>query len=150
MIKVISSMAEPVDSVEVPSPKIKGFLMPKSLALCADLLYETRQLRLDMDKQVAEMKSKETMLRQHLIDNLPVSDATGVAGKVARATIVTKEEPVAKNWDETFEYVRKKKAFFLLQKRLNTTAIKEVWANGKQIPGVGKIIVKSVSLNKVK
>lgn len=139
--EVIATIEQAPDGAWVP---------PQDLALCADLLYTTRETRLEMDKQVAELKAKETALREHLIENLPVSNATGIAGRVARATVVTKEEPVAEDWDATFEYIRKKKAFFLLQKRLSGTAVKEMWADGKQVPGVGHMIVKSISLNKVK
>lgn len=134
----------------MPKGEPKPFELPKTLALCADLLYTTRQARLALDKQVEELKSRETMLREHLIEQLPVSDASGVAGKVARATVVTKDEPMVENWDDFWEYVRKNKAFFLVQKRISGTAIKEMWANKKTVKGVGHMIVKTISLNKVK
>lgn len=126
------------------------FVLPKTLAGCADLLYTTRQARLEMDKQVEAMKARETELRQHLIDNLPVSEATGVAGKVARATIVTKDEPDVQDWDATWEYIRKTKSYDLIQKRISPAAVKERWENNKVVPGIGHRTVKSVSLNKVK
>ena len=134
----------------MPRGEAAEFVLPKTLAGCADLLYTTRRARLEMDKQVEAMKARETELRQYLIDNLPVSEATGVAGKVARATIVTKDEPEVENWDSVWEYIRKNKAYDLVQKRISAVAIKERWGNNKVIPGVGHRIVKSVSLNKVK
>lgn len=128
----------------------KAFKLPEDLALCADLLYTTRQARLALDKQVDELKSRETALREYLIENLPVSNATGIAGKVARATVVTKDEPQVEDWDKFYAYVHKKKAYYLLQRRISGTAIKEVWENNKVVDGVAHITVKSISLNKVK
>ena len=126
------------------------FTLPETLAKCADMLYSTRQARLELDKKVEELKRREAMLLEHLIDSLPVSDATGVAGRIARATVVTKEEPQVENWDDFYGYVHKNKAYHLLQRRISGPAIKELWENRKIVKGVGKVIVKSISLNKLK
>lgn len=128
----------------------KVFKIPTSLAACADLLYTTRQKRLELSKSVDEMKSQETQLCDYLIANLPKSDATGVAGKVARATVVTKQEPVVEDWDPFYKYVARTKSWDLLQRRISTTAIKARWEDKKKVPGVGTFTVVSVSLNKVK
>lgn len=127
----------------------KGFKLPKSLAACADLLYETRAKRLEIQKQVDELAKQESALREHLIANLPKSEATGVAGKVARATIVTDTKPRVVDWDAFRAYVSKHKAFELLQKRVSDEAIQERWDAGKEIPGVERFQVVKVSLNKV-
>lgn len=134
----------------MPTDVEKEFKLPDNLAKCADLLYTTRQARLDLDKKVEELKKRETMLREHLIENLPASEATGVAGKVARATVVTKEEPQVEDWDSFYAYVHKNKFYHLLQRRLSNPAVKELWEAHKVVKGVGKIIVKTISLNKVK
>jgi len=125
------------------------FKLPKSLAICADQLYETKAKRLEAQKVVDALQAQETALREHLIDNLPKSEATGVAGKVARATVVVKEVPQVEDWDKLWVHIKKNNAFELLQKRLSTTAVAERWDAGKEIPGVNHFKAVSISLNKV-
>lgn len=125
------------------------FKLPKTLALCADELYKTREARLALQKQVDELTSRESAIKEHLINNLPKSDASGVAGKLARVTIVTKVIAQVKDWDKLYAYIKKNNAFEFLQRRLTDTAIKERWDNGKEVPGVEPFNAVTVSINKV-
>jgi hypothetical protein len=120
-----------------------------TLAGAADELYTIREQRLKLQKQVDALAAEETVLRDYLINNLPKTEATGVAGKLARATIVTKPVPQVKDWDRFYAYVKKTNSFELLQKRLGEGAIKERWEAGKDVPGVEKFNAVTVSLNKV-
>lgn len=129
--------------------KSTKFKMPKSLAACADLLYLTRQDRLTAQKVVDELQERETALREYLINNLPKSEATGVQGGVARATVVLKEVPRVEDWDALYAYVKKQNAFELLQRRVSNAAVEERWELGKQVPGVSKFNAVTISLNKV-
>jgi hypothetical protein len=56
---------------------------------------------------------------------------------------------VAEDWESTWKYIAKKKAWDLLQKRLSGPAVKARWENGEQIPGVGHIRVHTISVTKV-
>lgn len=116
------------------------------LAQAVDQYYNVRLARLEKDKEAAELKKQETELKQFLIDNISKSDATGVCGRMMRATLRVKPEPTAEDWEAIRKYVTRYKAWDILQKRLSTTAIKERWDDGKQIPGVGTIQVVDVSL----
>ena len=127
----------------------KGFKLPKSLAVCADMLYETRTKRLAVQKEVDALQAVESALREHLIDNLPKSQATGVSGKTANAKIMTDFKPRVTDWDKFRAYIIKNKAFELLQKRVSDEAIQERWDAGKEIPGVERFQVVKVSLTKV-
>ena len=134
----------------------------KTLALCADHLYAVREQRLALERQVEILKKKESALQNHLIANLPKSDATGVAGKVARASIKLKTVFQPKDWDKINQWCldqyalhkRKKDglemaAFGVFQHRLSTGMVKERFDNGEQIPGIETQDIKMVSLNKL-
>ena len=127
----------------------KKFKFPKAMGACADKLYEIRQKRLAMQKEVDEVEAEEKALKEYIINTLPKSEASGVAGKVARVTVVTKDVPQVKDWDAFYKYVSRTKSFDLLQRRLSDAAVKERWENKKDIPGVEAFTVVSVSLNKV-
>ncbi len=127
-------------------PKIK---FPKTLGACADKLFETRQQRLEIQKQVDQLQEQETALKNHIIDTLPKSEASGVAGKLARVTVVTKKVPQVKDWDAFYKHIKKTGQFDLMGRGISKPAIEERWESGKQIPGVESFDVVSVSMNKV-
>ncbi len=125
------------------------YKFPKALGACADKLFELRNKRLAEQKKVDEIAAEETALKNHIIENLPKSEASGVAGKLARVTVVTKQVPQVKDWDAFYKYVKKTGSFDLMQKRLTDAAIKERWEAGKEVPGVEHFNTVSVSINKV-
>jgi hypothetical protein len=84
---------------------VKGHKVPKSLAACADDLFTTRNQRLALDKQVESLKSREAALKEHLINKLPKSQASGISGLLARVTIGSKTKPVAADWDKIHKYI---------------------------------------------
>lgn len=122
---------------------------PKSMGACADLLHKYRTERLAADKVAADLKARETALSDYIIANLPKGDE-GAVGKMYRVTVVTEEIPQVKDWDAFWAYVNKKKANFLLQKRLSTTAVKEVLENNPRggIPGLGTFTAVKLSLKR--
>lgn len=113
--------------------------IPATLGACADALYKTREKRLAKQREVDELAAHEAELREHLIKNLPSSDASGIAGKLARVSVTRKRVPTVKDWDALHAYVVKNAkhgAFALLQKRVNPAAVSEIWDAGKALPGV--------------
>lgn len=123
--------------------------IPKTLGACADRLYALKALKSAAQKAVDALAEEESAIKNHLIENLPKSEASGVAGKVARAMIITQNVPQVKDWDAFYEHVRKTKSFDLLQRRVSDAAVKERWENGKKVPGVETFTVVKVSLNKL-
>lgn len=125
--------------------------IPTTLGEAADQLYKLRQKRLEIEKKVAELKEQEKLLREYLLENLPQHGADGIAGKLCRVNIVVKEIPIAEDWDAVHDYVRRnasKGGFAILQKRLNVSAVREILASGKTIPGVGVMEQKDLSVTR--
>ena len=127
----------------------KTFKIPAKLGAVADLLYETKNRRLLLQKEVDALQAQETQLKEHLIQKLPKSEASGMAGKLARVTVVLKEIPQVKDWPAFYNYVRKHGRFDLMQKRLSDGAVKDMWEAGEVVPGVEAFNAVSVSVNKV-
>lgn len=123
--------------------------IPKSIGACADLLFTIRQERLAAQKVVDEIKEREQALIEHIIDKVPKGD-TGAAGKHHQVSVYTDPTPQAQDWDAVFKFIKRTGAFELLQRRLNSAAVKERWEDGKKIPGVEPFNVVKVSLTKKK
>lgn len=125
--------------------------IPTTLGEAADQLYKLRQKRLEIEKKAEELKEQEKLLREYLLENLPKHGADGIAGKLCRVNIVVKEIPIAEDWDAVHDYVRRnasKGGFAILQKRLNVSAVREILASGKTIPGIGVMEQKDLSVTK--
>jgi hypothetical protein len=121
----------------------------EKLAEAADKLYTIREHRLALQRQVDELQKEETALREDLIANISKSDALGVSGKLVRVTVVTKPKPSLKSWDDLIAYCRRRGAWDLIQHRISDDAVKQRWADGKEVPGVESFNVVTLSMNKV-
>ena len=134
------------------APKVSKLKIPKTLGGCADLLFVLQQERLTQQKVADAIEANEKLLKAHIIDNLPKGDG-GAIGKTHKVVVKTESIPQidAENggWEAFYEYVRKNKAFDLLQRRLNTAAIRERIEDGKAIPAIKNFNVIKLSLTKV-
>jgi len=150
-------------AVEAPRAEPAArFPAPRSPAAAADKLYAVRDRRLDLDRSSRELKEEEGFLREYLIETIPMSDATGVTGKLAQAVIKTKVVPQAEDWSKIYaqivrDYLDHKRrktgqhdgAFSLINRALNAAAVEERWEAGESVAGVGRFQTKVVSLTRV-
>lgn len=123
--------------------------IPKTLGACADRLYQIREEQALLNKQVEVLQAEAAAIKEHLIANLPKSDAQGVLGKQARAAITTKQVPSVKDWDAFYKLILKSKDFSLLQRRVSDAAVRERWEAGEKVAGVEPFTVVNVSVTKL-
>jgi hypothetical protein len=159
----LKAAAETAGSLATPGYEFPlGFKKPKTLGLAADLLWQTRASRLAIQRDVDALQILETAYKQHLIMNLPKADANGVAGKLCRISVSTKEVPQVTNWPDLYKgiidnynkHIKKKDgqqdgAFALLNRALGKAAVTEAWNAGEEVQGVGRFTVVDVSINKL-
>jgi hypothetical protein len=122
---------------------------PKALGACADLLFKLKAERLAAQKKLEAMEAEEKALKEHIIAALPKSQASGVAGKVARVTVYNKEIPQVEDWNLFYRFVKKEGRFDLMQRRLSEKAVSDMLEEGEKVPGVKVFKTPVVSLNKV-
>jgi hypothetical protein len=123
--------------------------LPKRLTVCVDKLYTTRDERYRLQKLATELKKDETALRAHILAELAKQKSSGIAGKVARVAIRPKTRVVANDWDALYKYVKRSGSFELLQRRLNDTAIKERWDDGRDVPGTEAVTESVLSIHRL-
>lgn len=124
---------------------------PASLGACVDLYHEVKELRLQMEKQLAGgVKALENALKEHLIANLSKSDDTGIAGRRYRAQVVTARKVKVADWGILHSWIRKNDRFDMLQKRLVDTAASDWIDQEKRIlPGCEIINIPDLSVRKI-
>jgi hypothetical protein len=128
--------------------KTRKFVLPKTIGAAADKLYELRAERLALQAQVEEMAAQESAIKDFVIKTLPKSQASGVAGRVARVQLEKRPIPQAKDWAAIYKHIIKTKDFSFLQRRLNEGTVKEHWEAGEAVPGVTKFTAVVVSVTK--
>jgi hypothetical protein len=132
--------------------KTAKFVIPKKLAKVADLLYTTRQRRLEVQKQVDELAKQEGLLREHLIEHLPKSEASGVSGEVANAKVEKKTVWQVGDWSKFQKYVQKTGEFDLLGRSVSQPALQARYEEAKnkmKVPGIVAFEAIKVSCTKV-
>jgi hypothetical protein len=130
-------------------PGAAAFKMPKTLGACADLFYQTQNKRLALQREVDKIQALETAISDHIIAELPKSDANGIAGKLCRVTIRTSLKPRVVDWDKLYAFILKTKDFSVLQRRPAELAIKERWDENIAVPGVEPFKAVKLSIAKI-
>lgn len=123
--------------------------MPKTIGSCADRLYDLKAQMSALNKQLEALDTERKKIQEHVINELPKSNATGVSGKKANVRVTTKEVPQVHDWEAFYGYVRKTKRTDLMQRRLSEASISEIIDSGKAVPGVQLFKAVSISLTKV-
>lgn len=122
--------------------------IPETLGGCADLLFDIKEKRRKLEAEAEEWHKQETALTEHIIRVLPKSDS-GAMGKHHQVRVVTKQKPRVVDWASFFEYVRKHKAYELVQRRVSEGAVQERWDAKKTVPGTEAFTIVTLSLTKV-
>lgn len=124
---------------------------PASLGACVDLYHEVKELRLQMEKQLAGgVKALENALKEHLIANLSKSDDTGIAGRKYRAQVVTARKIKVADWGVFHSWIRKNDRFDMLQKRIAETAASDwVDTEKRMLPGTEIVNIPDLSVRKI-
>jgi hypothetical protein len=99
-------------------------------------------------RKVRALEDEEKAIKNHLIETLPKSQAEGVVGRVARAQVVPRVVAQVRDWTAFHKYVARTKNFGLLQRKPNESAIKELWEDGKKVPGTEPFNAVKVSVTK--
>jgi hypothetical protein len=128
---------------------VKNIKLPRSLPAAADRLFTVKKERLAQQKIVDRLREEQTAIEDFIINNLPKSEASGVAGRVARAQLGKKIIPTIENWEKLCAFVKKHNAFELFQRRLNEGAATERTEAGKPVPGIGSFTRVTVSCTKI-
>lgn len=127
----------------------KDIKIPKNVAEAVDLWFAVRAYRLDEQKKVDAIKAQESRLRQYLIDNIPKSLATGVAGQLVRVQIVQKESLAIEDEEAFMRFAHRKGNEDLLIERPNMRAVEERLENGKKVPGLTTRKYADISYSKL-
>jgi len=113
-----------------------------------DELYALRATRLGVEKEVAELKSKETELKDEIIHILGDTGLGAARGHVATASLKAATKPIITNWREVYDYIKVNDRFDLLHQRISSLAWAELEKDGILVPGTEAFTEVTLSLTK--
>jgi len=108
-----------------------------------------RAQRLQADRVADELASQENVLKEHIINHFRSAGLSALGGKVGMVKMKVVDEPDPQDWQAIWKYIQDTGAFELLHKRLGVEAVRERWAAGVQVPGVGHKDVYKLSVSNV-
>jgi hypothetical protein len=119
------------------------------VSAAVDKYVDVRATRLKLDKQSALLKEEEEKLKAGLIEFMLTNQQSVVASEHTALTLNTRLTPTAEDWEAIQKYVAENEAFDLLTHKLSAPAIVARWEAGEEIPGVGRFMVKTLSVSKL-
>lgn len=125
------------------------FKIPAKQGEWPDLLKKMQTERLALQKQVDEMEANEKLFKEHMIQTIPKSAASGISGKEYKVQIVKADVPQVEDWESLYKHILKTKDFGYLNRALNKKHVEEVLDSGKNVPGVKLFEAVKVSLTKI-
>lgn len=121
---------------------------PKTLGACVDKLYSMRQQRLVVQAKVETMKSEESALQDHVLNNFKKDEVEGAKGKLASASITRTTVANVTDWEAFYKYIKKNEAWDMLQRRVNDSAYRARLEESVVVPGVEAFGVVKLSITK--
>ncbi len=116
-----------------------------------DQLYQLKQQRSEIQKEVDKIKKQEEVIKKEIIDLLEAQGLNGAKGKIASVAIGERVYPNILNKEEFFEWAVKNNRFEMLTKHVNQAAFREMLENeGMLPPGTDVYTEKTItSLRKI-
>lgn len=135
------------------------------LSEVVDAYKALNQIRLAMQKETEAVEAVEKAYKQHLINSVEKGESKGVFGLLYKAQhktkripkiaseeteVMTEEGPrMMDGWTALHYYIFQTGRFDLLQKRMNDSAIMEMYEAGELPPGVETMQVSEISVTKI-
>ena len=109
-------------------------------------LQSQRKSLADQDSALSKQLSQLEADIMHAMSTAGTFKSASDAGH--SVTMAKKLHPTITDWNEFYGYVTKTNSFDLLHKRLSSTAFKDRWEAGEQIPGSTAAEVWGISVTK--
>jgi hypothetical protein len=116
---------------------IRRFSVPEPLGALADFVYREQQRRFKLEHEAEEIKMMETAVLSYLKRKVGVKQLlTGVAGATGALALVPRSVYSIIDPREFYRFIARTKSFDLLQRRLNDSAVRARFEEGKRVPGI--------------
>ena len=102
-----------------------------------------------LNKQLKELRAEQDYLDVLLLKKMDAEGVARTANDAASVSINEDTVPDVTDWDALYEHVTSTQDFSLLQRRVSSTAYKELLKMGEQVPGLSPRSVRRVNFRKL-
>jgi len=121
-----------------------------SIDTLVQALWNIREKKRELANEEKSLNLAYETAKQELMSLLETQGVSGAITSVARVSITESQVVQVEDWDGFYQYIKENDAFYLLQKRPASTAIKELnTLLGVNPPGTKMITLKDISITKV-
>ena len=113
-----------------------------------DAVHALRAKRIEMQREVDEIKGNEERMKREIIALLKDAAVEGATGQAANARVTKKVVPTVKDWSALYQYIRDTDAWDMLDRRCNAAAFRARLDDGVQVPGVEAYEVEDLSITR--
>lgn len=116
------------------------------------LINERAEIKDQMDrlnKHVKELRAESDYIDVLLLKKMDAEGVSRTANGAASVSINEDTVPNVDDWDALYEHVTSTQDFSLLQRRVSSTAYKELLKMGENVPGLSPRTVRRVNFRKL-
>jgi hypothetical protein len=114
---------------------VAAALTPVIIGPTIDKLYDLRERKRALEASIKEIEEEYTDLEERLLEKLEAEGSDKGAGKTASVSVTRNVVGNVTDWEKFNAYVKKTGFFHLFQRRLSDAAVRELFEQGKKIPG---------------
>lgn len=101
-----------------------------------DSLFDLRAKKADLEKSVKDLDGQIKDLESELMEQMAKDGVDKASSKAGTVSITEATVANVTDWDAFYPWMAKNKFFHLIQRRTSDPAFRELWEQGKKIPGV--------------
>jgi outer membrane murein-binding lipoprotein Lpp len=105
--------------------------------------------RATLNRQVADLEIEIKEVEADIFDAMTQQGVSRFANDEVSISLKIDTLPTVKDWDAVYAYIANNDAFYLLQRRLKTTAVAELREAGEALPGIEYLETPSLSYRSV-
>lgn len=102
-----------------------------------------------LNKQLKELRAESDYIDVLLLKKMDAEGVSRTANDAASVSINEDTVPNVDDWDALYEHVTSTQDFSLLQRRVSSTAYKELLKMGENVPGLSPRTVRRVNFRKL-
>lgn len=123
-------------------PKVRQMAVGATI----DVLWGYREQKRKLEADVKEIEGKIKEIEDQLMERLGAEGLEKATGTKASVSITSSQTADVQDWDAFYPYIAKNKFWHLLQRRVSDPAVRELWEQGKKVPGVVPFTKKRINL----
>ncbi|MBD3814908.1 MAG: hypothetical protein IE913_00275 [Halothiobacillus sp.] len=99
-------------------------------------LRELQEAKSELNAQLKDIDGEIEVTQDRILAAMAQNGLSAIEAEGYKFTPTVTILPSSEDWDATFNYIKENDAFYLLYKRLSSSAVKEMLDEGMNIPGL--------------